>query len=93
MPLCIVFYVNLSRFRGIVMSSQDDDSRRIMGDKAARASALASRYAGLQGMNNPEAMRAAYAGAGRTLIGAVREAAKEDEASGLPQVACGGSYL
>jgi hypothetical protein len=46
-----------------------DDAERIMRDRAARASALASRYEGERGRNDSQAMAAAYAGAGGTLAG------------------------
>jgi hypothetical protein len=49
----------------------DDDARRIMQDRAARVSALASRYEGERGRNDSQAMTAAYAGAGGTLAGLV----------------------
>jgi hypothetical protein len=63
-----------------------DDAARILQDKAAHASALASRYQSVSGMNDQAAMKAAYAAAGATLRGTAKP-------SELPQVACGGSYL
>jgi hypothetical protein len=51
------------------MSDQSDEVLRIMLGKAARASALASRCEGERGRNDPQAMAAAYAGAGGTLAG------------------------
>jgi hypothetical protein len=58
-----------------------DHAERIMEDRTARADALTSR-----GWNDPAAMRAACAGAGRTLAGAARKAEPCRDAD-LPQVA------
>jgi hypothetical protein len=49
-----------------------DDADRILQDKTAHASALASRYEGERARNDPQAMAAAYAGAGATLAGPAR---------------------
>jgi hypothetical protein len=54
--------------------SEKDVAARIMQEKAALACALASRYEIERGRNNPAAMKAAYAGAGETLAGAVKAA-------------------
>jgi hypothetical protein len=63
---------------GIAVSDQSDDAQRIMQDKIARASALASRCVGERGWNDPQAMTAAFANAGATLAGFARKPTPRD---------------